>query len=59
MQLVQAQASLIRNIITNLDQANADTQFALPAGDLCYSIHSRLEDIQAELEDLLAQSTVV
>jgi hypothetical protein len=52
--LVPAQIQLIQQIIAQVDQANSDMQFALPAGDLCYRLHSKLSDVVEELEMLIA-----
>jgi hypothetical protein len=52
--LVPAQIQLIQEAIAQIEQANADIQFALPAGDQCYRLHSRLSDVVEELELLLA-----
>jgi len=52
--LVPSQIALIQQIIAQVDQANSDIQFALPAGDLCYSLHSKLSDVVEELELLIA-----
>ena len=52
--LVPAQIKLIQQIIAQVDQANSDVQFALPAGDLCYRLHSKLSDVVEELEQLIA-----
>jgi hypothetical protein len=52
--LVPSQIQLIQQAIAQIDQANADMQFALPAGDQCYRLHSMLSDVQEELEMLIA-----
>ena len=53
--LVPSQILLIQQAIAQIDQANADMQFALPAGDQCYRLHSMLSNVQEELEMLIAQ----
>ena len=52
--LVPSQIALIQQVIQQIDQANSDMQFALPAGDQCYRLHSMLSDVQEELEQLIA-----
>lgn len=52
--LVPAQLALIQQAIAQIEQANSDMQFALPAGDQCYRLHSMLSDVQEELEQLIA-----
>lgn len=53
-QFVPSQILLIQQAIAQIDQANADMQFALPAGDQCYRLHSMLSNVQEELEALIA-----
>lgn len=53
--LVPAQIQLIQQAIAQIDSANSDMQFALPAGDQCYRLHSMLSNVQEELEQLIAQ----
>ena len=52
--LVPSQILLIQQVIAQIDQANSDMQFALPAGDQCYRLHSALSDVQEELAALIA-----
>lgn len=52
--LVPAQVALIQQIINSIEQADADMQFALGAGDQCYALHNKLADVVDELEQLLA-----
>ena len=52
--LVPAQVALIQQIIAQIHQANQDQQFALPAGDLCYQVHSKLSDAAELLEQFIA-----
>ena len=52
--LVPSQRLLIQQAIDQIDQANADMQFALGAGDQCYRLHSMLSNVQEELQQLIA-----
>jgi hypothetical protein len=51
-QMLPVQVQLLLNAIQLIEQANADIQFALPAGDQCYRLHSKLSDVVEELETL-------
>jgi hypothetical protein len=51
--LVPAQIQLIQQVIDQIADANSDMQFALPAGDVCYRLHSKLSDVVEELELLI------
>ena len=50
---VPAQLALIQQAINQIESADADMQFALPAGDQCYSLHCKLADVVDELQQLL------
>ena len=52
--LTPSQKQLILQAIAQIHQADADQQFALPAGDLCYAVHNKLEDAAEMLEELVA-----
>ena len=42
--LTPSQKQIIQQAIAQIHQADADQQFALPAGDVCYAVHNLLED---------------
>ena len=52
--LVPSQVALVKQAIAQIHQANQDQQFALPAGDLCYAVHSKLSDAAELLEQFIA-----
>ena len=52
--LTPSQKQLILQAIDQIQQADVDQQFALPAGDLCYAVHSKLSDAAEMLEALVA-----
>lgn len=54
MELTPSQRKLIQQAIDQIQQADVDQQFALPAGDVCYTVHNLLEDAADMLEELLA-----
>ena len=56
MELTPSQRKLIQQAIAQIQQADADQQFALPdeEGDVCYTVHNLLEDAADMLEELLA-----
>ena len=52
--LTPSQKQIIQQAIAQIHQANQDQQFALPAGDLCYQVHSKLSDAAELLEQFIA-----
>ena len=53
MKLTAEQIVLLSRAMDKLESADYNLQAALPAGDLCYDMHNRIEDLCAEIEEML------
>jgi DNA-binding transcriptional regulator GbsR (MarR family) len=59
MKLTTQQMALLTRAMTKLEGADLEIQRALPADELCYDLHERIEEILAEIEMLLNESEEV
>jgi len=55
MKLTAEQIVLLSRAMDKLESADYNLQSALPAGDLCYDLHNRIEDLCAEIEQILEE----
>jgi len=58
MKLTAQQIATLRRAMDSLERADTDIQAALPTGDYCYELHNRIEDLCAEVEQMIDEETV-
>lgn len=58
MKLTTEQIAMLNRAMQKLESADGDVQAALPAGDVCYDLHTRIDDLCAEIEQMLDEGTV-
>jgi len=58
MKLTAQQIAALHRAMSNLERADCDIQAALPAGEYCYELHSRIDDICAEIEQMIEEEIV-
>jgi len=58
MKLTAEQMFLLSRAMDKLSSADSNLQSALPAGDLCYELHSRIEDLLDEIDQILEEESL-
>lgn len=58
MKLTADQIAVLNHAMQKLESADSDVQAALPAGDVCYDLHTRIDELCADLEQILEQGRV-
>lgn len=58
MKLTNEQIAVLNRAMQKLESADSDVQSALPAGDVCYDLHLRIDELCAEIEEMLEEGVV-